>query len=117
VDQETMLHELEELAKRLEIEVRYESAAGRVGMARLHGRRIAVVDANLRVDERIAALATVLAGEDINGVYVAPAVRKRIERACPLRVRPERDAEADADDEGCDAGRSAEDADPKADAP
>ncbi len=79
VDQETMLHHLEELAKRLGVEVRYEAAAGRVGKGVLRGRKIAVIDASLRVHERVAALASILADEPTNGVYLPPAVRTRLE--------------------------------------
>lgn len=92
MDQETMLHHLEELAERLGISVRYEAAAGRVGVCRLRGERVAVIDANLRVPDRVAALSSVLADEELDGVYIAPEVRRRIDRSCPLRVRPE-DAE------------------------
>lgn len=88
MDQETMLHHLEELAERMGVRVRYESAAGRVGICVLRGRRVAVIDANLRVPDRVAALASVLAGEDLNGVYIPPEVRRRLETACPLRVQP-----------------------------
>ncbi len=83
VDHETVLHHLEELAKRLGIEVRYEAAAGRVGKAMLRGKKIAVVDASLRVVDRVAALASLLADEEINGVYLPPAVRSRIDDATP----------------------------------
>ncbi len=83
MDHETVLHHLEELAKRLDIEVRYESAAGRVGKAVLRGKKIAVVDASLRVVDRVAALASLLADEEINGVYLPPAVRNRIDAATP----------------------------------
>lgn len=82
-----MLHHLEELAERLGITVRYESAAGRVGVCVLRGKRVAVVDANLRVAERVAALSSVLADEELNGVYIPPEVRRRLERSSPLRLR------------------------------
>lgn len=88
MDQETMLHHLEELAERLGITLRYESAAGRVGLCKLRGKRVAVIDANLRVSDRLAALASILTDEDLNGVYVPPAVRRRLEGSSPLRVRP-----------------------------
>lgn len=88
MDQETMLHHLEELAQRLGIAVRYEAAAGRVGLCRLRGERVAVIDANLRVPDRVAALSSVLADEELDGVYIAPEVRRRLDRSCPLRVRP-----------------------------
>ena len=111
MDQETMLHHLEELAERLGITVRYESAAGRVGVCLLRGKRVAVIDANLRVPDRVAALAGVLADEELNGVYIPPEVRRRLERSSPLRVRPD-----DADDaeqiltEGVEQEESAEEA-------
>ncbi|MGI5818358.1 MAG: hypothetical protein ACOX9R_09710 [Armatimonadota bacterium] len=88
MDQETMLHHLEELAERLGIKVRYEAAAGRVGLCSLRGSRVAVIDVNLRVPDRVAALASVLAAEEINGVYIPPEVRRRLEQSTPLRVRP-----------------------------
>jgi len=86
-----MLHHFEELARRLGVEVRYQAAAGRVGLCVLRGERVAVIDANLRVPDRVAALASVLAGEDLNGIYVPPAVRKRLDQSRPLRVRPGED--------------------------
>ena len=81
MDHETMLEHLEELASRLGIEVRYEAAAGRVGIGKLRGKQIAVIDLNLRVKERVSALSTLLAREPINGIYVAPAVRQKLDRA------------------------------------
>jgi hypothetical protein len=113
VDQETMLHHLEELAGRLGITVRYEAAAGRVGVCRLRGSRVAVVDANLRVPDRVAALSSVLAGEELGDVYMPPEVRRRLERACPLRVRPpqgdsEVESAAPEEDEDVDADHETE---------
>lgn len=101
VDRETMLHHLEELAQRLGIEVRYESAAGRVGKAVLRGKKIAVIDSALRVGERVAALASLLADEQINDVYLPPAVRKCIEAARP--AQPPRPCDHNADSPQADA--------------
>lgn len=100
MDQETILHHLEELAKRLGIEVRYESAAGRVGKAVLRGKKIAVVDASLRVVDRVAALASIMADEEINGIYLPPAVRGRIDAATPFRPGE--------DDDGADLAADAD---------
>ncbi len=94
-----MLHHLEKLAHDLGIDVRYEAAAGRVGMGRLRDRRLAVIDANLRMKDRIAALSTILAGEDTSEVFVPPAVRRRIDGSSPLRVRPELAAEEKREEE------------------
>jgi len=71
-----MLHHLEELARGLGIEVRYEAAAGRVGMGTLRGRRIVVIDADLRVPQRVSALASLLAEQPVEGIYLPPEVRE-----------------------------------------
>lgn len=110
MDNQAMLEHLEELAKRIGIRVRYESAAGRVGLCVLRGERVAVIDSNLRVPDRVAALASVLAGEELNGVYVAPAVRKLLDRSKPLRVRP---GEPWGEMQGCDTP-GADDSEPEA---
>ena len=118
MDHETMLHHLEELAEKLGIEVRYESAAGRVGMCVLRGKRMAIVDSNLRVPDRVAALLSVLAREDLNGVYIPPAVRRGLDATDPLRVRPEaEDVDGrDAAAEGQPGEVHEDGADPQADA-
>ncbi|MFO8080169.1 MAG: hypothetical protein R6V07_07690 [Armatimonadota bacterium] len=115
MDQETMLHHLEELAERLGVSIRYEAAAGRVGVCRLRGSRVAVIDANLRVPDRVAALASVLADEELDGVYIPPEVRRRLDRSCPLRVRPGQGEEDVAGGGGSSAGeaeKAAESGDP-----
>lgn len=81
MDHETVLHHLEELAKKLGVEVRYEAAAGHVGKGVLRGQKIAIIDAGLRVPERVAALASILADEPTNGLYVPPAVRAWLDSA------------------------------------
>jgi len=98
LDAETILHHLEELATRLSIEVRYEAAAGRVGAATLRGQKIAIIDADLRAPERAGALATVLADEPLNGIYIAPEVREHLE-SCLLRATRRADAADPADAE------------------
>jgi len=78
VDAETMLHHLEELAERLDIEVRYEAASGRVGLGVLRGQKLAIIEADLRVPERVGALAALLADQPIEGVYLPEEVREHL---------------------------------------
>lgn len=103
MDADTMLHHLEELARRLGIEVRYESAAGRVGMGVLRGARIAVVDADLRVPQRVNALATLLADQPIEGVYLPPEVREHLQACLPAEAPPGPDTNHDARPQGAGA--------------
>ena len=86
-----MLHHLEELAGKLGIEVRYEAAAGRVGTGVLRGRKIAVIDADLRVPQRVSALASLLAEHSVDDMCLAPEVRKLLDACSPARA----DAPAD----------------------
>lgn len=88
MDDETVLHHLQELAAGLDIELRYEAAAGRAGLCVLRGKKTAVIDENLRVAERAEALAMILADEPIEDVYLPPAVRERI-MACRERKKTE----------------------------
>ncbi len=85
MDAETMLHHLEELAARLDIEVRYEAASGRVGLGVLRGKKLAIIEADLRVSERVGALALLLADQPIEGVYVPEEVREHLATCLPDR--------------------------------
>ncbi len=81
MDAETLLHHLEQLARQLGIEVRYEASGGKVGAGVLRGQRIAVIDADLRVPQRAHALALLLADQPIEGIYLPPEVRQYL-HAC-----------------------------------
>jgi hypothetical protein len=112
-----MLHHLEELAEKLDIEVCYQSAAGRVGVCTLRGRRVAIVDSNLRVPDRVAALLSVLADEDLNGVYMPPAIRSELVGSDPLLVKPSaEDGDTAAGQEGRTGDVRESGTDPEADA-
>jgi hypothetical protein len=82
-----VLAELEALAGRLGIAVRAEPLAGEIldgragGLCRLRGRPLVVVDSRLGTEDRIDVLAAALATFDLDGVFVPPAVRERIEAA------------------------------------
>lgn len=98
VTPERVLAELEALAARLGIAVRSEPFGrgvleGRGGLCRVNGKALIVMDASLRLPDRIAVLAGALAQLDLAGVTVAPAVRERIEAAGrSTRRRPARAA-------------------------
>lgn len=83
---EGVLAELEALAARLGVPVRSEPFGrglleGRGGLCRVKGQALIVMDASLRVPDRIAVLAGALAQLDLAGLQIAPAVRERIEAA------------------------------------
>jgi hypothetical protein len=81
-----VLAELEALAARLGVMVRAEPFGGELlegkgGLCRLHGVPLVVMDARLGTEDRIAVLAAALATFDLDGVFVPPVVRERIEAA------------------------------------
>jgi hypothetical protein len=88
-----VLAELESIAARMGIAVRAEPFGskllqGRGGLCWLHGLPLVVMDASLPTVERIPLLAGALARFELDGLYIAPAVRAIIE-AARRGVRPE----------------------------
>ena len=79
---EELLEKLEELAAALGYNVRYEPAGGRSGSGIVHGQKLAVVDSGQRLRSRVEALACIVADEDYEHVYLAPAVRELLEKYC-----------------------------------
>lgn len=75
-----LLHELEKLAKRMEIDLRYEPALGRAGRGVLFGRTLIVVDAGYRVRDRAETLGLLLADLDTDPYFVPEVVRDFLER-------------------------------------
>lgn len=80
MDDQTILHHLEELAGHLGVELRYEAAAGRAGLCVLRGKKVAIIDDSLRVAERVEALASIFADQPTEDIYLPPAVRERLLR-------------------------------------
>ena len=80
MDDQELLEKLEELARGLEIEVRYERLGGRSGGAVVHGQRVAYVDSGQPVRGRVAALAAILADEEHGNVYLPPVLRELLDR-------------------------------------
>lgn len=83
VTPERVLSELVSLAARLGIEVRAEPFGGDVlegrgGLCRVRGQRMVLMDERLGVRDRIAVMAAALATEDLEGVFVTPAIRELI---------------------------------------
>lgn len=79
MDEQELLAKLESLAEELDYEIRYEAAGGRSGKCILHGQKVAVIDSRQTVEERVNALAAILADEDLNGVYLPPVLRLLVE--------------------------------------
>jgi len=75
------LLELEAVAARLSIPVRYEKGEMRGGLCRLHGRLQIIINDDLTDEEKTDILVEGLAQTDLDTVYVPPRVRHLLEQA------------------------------------
>jgi hypothetical protein len=95
MDPETIYHHLEELAKKLDISIRYDDMTGsqfgiKSGLCKIKGKYLYVMDSSQDISERIAALSECLCQMDLEGIYVIPAVRELLARAQDGRVKGQR---------------------------
>jgi len=77
--QDQLLKELEELAERCSISLRFEKGDFDGGFCVLKAERIIVINKRLAVQKRTSVLAQALAEVGIEEVYLKPAVREFIE--------------------------------------
>ncbi len=81
-----MIEELRTAARALGFEVREEELLrevgyrARSGACRLNDRNVILVDRRLSPTERLDVLCGVLAGHDLDGVVLSPALRAMVER-------------------------------------
>lgn len=80
-DPASALRELEAVAARLSIPIRYEKGEMRGGLCRLHGCLQIIINETLADDEKVDVLAESLAQTDLDAVYVPPRVRQILEQA------------------------------------
>ena len=83
---ETLCEELKEVARRLGVQVREEVLLREVGYrvrsgaCRVRGDDVVFLDRHLQPAERLEVLLDALAGRDLEGLYVSPALRRLVER-------------------------------------
>jgi hypothetical protein len=83
LDEKTLLGELEALALRLEVNIRYESfeedpfSPG--GICRIRGKPVIILNNAASSGEKCQTLAKALRRFDLNGLYLKPALRELLE--------------------------------------
>jgi hypothetical protein len=79
-----ILAELEKLAKRLGVVVRFEAfdakTAAKGGLCLLRGSPFVVIDAGLPMLDKIGILSEALSTFDLEAIYLPPVLRSRLER-------------------------------------
>jgi hypothetical protein len=80
-----MLRELERLARRMGVEVRFEAfdprATRRGGLCRLRGAPLVVVDAHAATLDKVGILCEALSRFDVEILYIPPILRARMQRS------------------------------------
>ena len=81
MEETVLLQELETLAEKLRIEVRYEALEGQGGLCRYGGRTYLILNGGLAVGERVEAFCLALVRLPLDEVFIRPQVRERIEES------------------------------------
>jgi len=79
MDYEELVGHLEDLAERLDIEVRWDLRESEGGIFTLRGQKILAINDELPDEMKTELMAAALADQDIENVYVLPEVRRFIE--------------------------------------
>jgi hypothetical protein len=86
LNDEALLNQLEELAERMAIAVRYENITGEEspgsgGLCRIQGRYVLIVHSRATLKEKIRVVTKALRQFDLSEIYVRPALRELLERS------------------------------------
>ncbi len=85
MNKKELLVQLEQLADRLGIEIRYERIKNpanitRGGLCKLKGRYIIIIDSKTSVSERVELISNILKRFNLKDIYILPALRRLLER-------------------------------------
>jgi len=78
MDNQQILQELEQLAARLNITVRYEEGDFNGGLCRIKSDQIIIINKKFPVEKRIAVLSRELSTLNLNVIYILPQLRELI---------------------------------------
>lgn len=97
MDQAAIIDQLEELAERFGIQIRYEPIKQdedlikiKGGLCLLKGKYVLIIDTKVGVIDKIGTLAEAVAHFDLDGIYIKPVLRELLDkaRASFITVRP-----------------------------
>jgi len=85
MDEKEIIEQLEDLARRLGVKVRYEELKKEGtfspgGLCRVKGEDILIVNSKVGAEEKMLVLAKALASFDLGRVYMRPALREFLSR-------------------------------------
>ena len=77
----TILKELEEVAEKLGIKIRYEKTKARGGLCKKDEQFMIIIDKASNPHYKITVLSEALKGFDLDGIYISPKIRELLEDA------------------------------------
>jgi hypothetical protein len=86
LDDRTILNQLEELAERLGIEIRYgnlgaEESRRMGGLCRVQGKHFLIMHSRLTRKEKIGVIVKALQGFESGDIYIRPVIRELLDRS------------------------------------
>ena len=86
MDDGVLLNQLEELAGKLGIEIRYGNIGGDEshrmgGLCKVKGQYVLIMHSHLTVKEKIGAIIKTLKGFEMGDVYVIPVIRELLDKS------------------------------------
>ena len=78
MEPQQLLDELENVATRLDIAVRYEEGDFNGGLCRVKSDNLIIINKNHSIDKKITTLARELSAMDLSTIYILPRLRERI---------------------------------------
>ena len=86
LDDGVLLNQLEELAGKLGIEIRYGNIGGEEshrtgGLCRVKGQYVLIIHSRLNVKEKIGIITKTLKGFEMDDLYVIPVIRELLDKS------------------------------------
>jgi hypothetical protein len=86
LDDGVLINQLEELAGKLGIEIRYGNIPGEEshrmgGLCRVNGKYVLIMHSRLTVKEKIGVITKTLKGFEMDDLYVIPVIRELIDKS------------------------------------
>lgn len=78
MENQKLLQELENIATRLDITVRYEEGDFSGGLCRVQSKNILIINKKHSIQKKISTLARELGSVDLSTIYILPQLRERI---------------------------------------
>ncbi|MCH7781566.1 hypothetical protein IID62_00725 [candidate division KSB1 bacterium] len=78
MENQILLQELENIATKLDITVRYENGDFAGGLCRVKEENVLIINKKNSLQKKITILSRELSGVDLNAIYILPKLRERI---------------------------------------